>query len=77
MSEIEMFIQMDKDVIKGLVHFMKTTTTINGFNEGQLKEGKTEIGRLCDRIIDKAETIGGSFLIEQQQYVNQTLNNLK
>lgn len=66
-------IQMDKDVIQGLIHFMSTTTKVNGFNRGQLEEGKTEIKRLCDRIIEKANSIGGSFLAEQQLYVNQIL----
>lgn len=66
-------IQMDKDVIQGLTHFMSTTTKVNGFNRGQLEEGKAEIKRLCDRIIEKANSIGGSFLAEQQLYVNQIL----
>lgn len=67
-------IQMDKDVIERLVDFMSTTTKINGFNRGQLEEGKTEIKRLCERIIEKANLIGGSFLAEQQLYVNQILS---
>lgn len=66
-------IQMDKDVIQGLTHFMSTTTKVNGFNKGQLEEGKTEINRLCKRIMEKAKLIGGSYLIEQQQYVNTIL----
>lgn len=66
-------VQDYKDVIQGLIHFMSTTTTVNGFNRGQLEEGKTEINRLCDRIMEKANSIGGSYLIEQQQYVNTIL----
>lgn len=66
-------VQDYKDVIRGLIHFMSTTTKVNGFNKGQLEEGKTEINRLCDRIMEKANSIGGSYLIEQQQYVNTIL----
>lgn len=69
----QQIIQMDKDVIQGLIHFMSTTTKVNGFNRGQLEEGKIEIKRLCDRIIEKAELIGGSYFNEQKLYVNQIL----
>lgn len=73
----QQMIDMDKQVIEQLIHFMSTTTVVNGFNEGQLKEGSTEIKRLCDRIIQKAENIGGSFLAEQKLYVNKTLSEVE
>lgn len=69
----QQMIQMDKDVIVKLIDFMSTTTKVNGFNRGQLEEGKTEIKRLCKRIVEKAESIGGSYLNEQKLYVNQIL----
>jgi len=73
----QIMIQMDKDVIRNIIHFITTTDKVNGYNEGQLKEGRLEIERLCNRIINKAEIIGGNFLAEQKLYVNQILNELK
>jgi len=75
MSEQQM-IQMDKDVIERLIDFMSNTTKVSGFNEGQLKEGKVEIERLCNQILKKAEYIGGSYLLEQQLFVSNTLKNI-
>lgn len=76
MSVTQMMIQMDKDVIERVIDFISNTHKVNGYNEGQLKEGRLEIERLCDRIIDKAQEIGGSYLAEQQIYVNNTLKNI-
>lgn len=72
----QQMVQMDKDVIERLLDFMNNTTKINGFNRGQLEEGKTEIERLCNQIMKKAKTIGGSFLAEQEIYTGKILNEV-
>lgn len=72
----QQIIDMDKQVIEQLIHFMNTTTKVNGFNRGQIEEGKTEIVRLCNRIIGKAKSIGGSYFNEQKIFVSKIMKEI-